>query len=83
MSEEGQEASEHLQVFDKMVEDWGKSYPYGIDKKLDADTTEYVLKLSKVRPAPLIEWGLRGNGFPSGTSIGVRIRSSFEVSSVE
>jgi hypothetical protein len=51
-------ADEHLQSLQKAVEGWGRSYPYGIDQTFEAESSEYVLRIQKVRDAPLIDWGI-------------------------
>jgi len=51
-------AGEHLQAFDKAVQAWGDLHPYGIDQQLDPDTSEHVVRVRKLRHAPLIDWAV-------------------------
>ncbi len=51
-------AEHHLRAYEQAVKEWGGPYPYAIDKEFDTDVGEYVLRLRKLRDAPVIEWGI-------------------------
>jgi hypothetical protein len=50
-------ASQHLRELEEKVAQWGDETPYRIDREVDPETEERILRLSVVRPPEVEDWG--------------------------